>query len=167
LVKIQDHQVFIGLGSNLGNRESNLNNARELMAEYIVTTAASGIYETPPWGVMDQPPFLNQVIRGITRLSPLLLLDFLQKIECKMGRIKTIRFGPRLIDLDILLFDERQMTTQRLTIPHPRMSQRAFVLVPLNELDPGRILPDSRKSVGKLLSALDTTGIVLISPAKP
>lgn len=165
MVKKLDHEVFIGLGSNLGDRESNLNNARELMAEYIVITALSGIYETLPWGVVDQPLFLNQVIRGITRLSPLPLLDFLQKIEREMGRVKTIRFGPRLIDLDILLFDERQMTTPRLMIPHPRMSQRAFVLVPLNELDPGRILPDSGKSVEQLLSEVDTTGVVLISPS--
>lgn len=164
---VQDHEVFIGLGSNLGDRESNLNIARELMAENIVTTAASGIYETPPWGVAEQPPFLNQVISGTTHLSPRPLLDFLQKIERDMGRVKTIRFGPRLIDLDILLFDERHMTTPRLTIPHPRMSQRAFVLVPLNELDPGRVLPGSGKSVAQLLSEVDTTGVVLISPEKP
>ena len=166
MVKKLDHEVFIGLGSNLGDRESNLNNALQHMAENIVTTAESGIYETPPWGVMDQPQFLNQVIRGITRLSPLPLLDFLQKIERDMGRIKTIRFGPRLIDLDILLFDERQISTPRLTIPHPRMSQRAFVLVPLNELDAERILPDSGKTVRQLLSEVDTTGVVLISPRK-
>jgi 2-amino-4-hydroxy-6-hydroxymethyldihydropteridine diphosphokinase len=166
LVKKLDHEAFIGLGSNLGDRESNLTNARELIAEYIVIIAASGIYETPPWGVTEQPPFLNQVIRGSTRLTPLQLLDFLQKIEHEMGRVKTIRFGPRLIDLDILLFDELQITNPRLIIPHPRMSQRAFVLVPLNELDPGRILPDSGKSVEQLLSEVDTTGVVLISPGK-
>ena len=164
LVEKSGHEVFISLGTNLGDRETNLRIARDLMAAGIEITAKSGIYETPPWGVVEQPAFLNQVVRGITPLAPFRLLTFLKKIERGMGRVKTIRFGPRLIDLDILLYDDRQITNSRLTIPHPRMCQRAFVLVPLVEIIPDRLIPGTGVNAQQHLARLDTAGIKRVDP---
>src|SRR5512133_1464243 len=123
--------TYIALGSNLGDRSQNLAHARELLAEHVRIVKSSGVYETEPWGVANQPLFLNQVLEGKTELPALELLRFYKQIEQEMRRVETIRFGPRLIDLDVLLYGELQMQTPELTIPHPRMTQRAFVLVPL------------------------------------
>jgi len=151
--------VYIALGSNLGDRALNLSLARKLTAEFIADMQCSSIYETPPWGVLDQPYFLNQVIRGSTTLSPLRLLNRLKDIEHDMGREETVRFGPRLIDMDILLYGERVINYRRLQVPHPRMHERAFVLVPLAELSPGLVIPGFGLPVENLLTQLDTSGI--------
>ncbi len=151
--------VHIALGTNLGNRVVNLSHARQFLVEFIAEMRCSSIYETPPWGVIDQPYFLNQVIRGRTTLSPLRLLDSLKAIEQNMGREKTIRFGPRIIDLDILLYDNRIINYRRLQVPHPRMHERAFVLGPLNELSPGLVIPGIDLPVEDVLARLDTSGI--------
>lgn len=161
------HEVYISLGTNLGNRETNLRLAVEQMAEGIEITASSSIYETPPWGVIDQPAFLNQVAGGITSLSPFKLLSFLKRIEQKMGRMKTFRYGPRLIDLDILLYDDRQVCNPRLTIPHPRMCERAFVLVPLAEITPNALIPGTGLTVQEHLKKLEVTGIKKVDTSKP
>lgn len=153
--------VHIALGSNLGDRAANLRLARGLMAEFIADIRCSSIYETPPWGVLDQPRFLNQVIKGITTLSPLRLLDKLKAIEKTMGREQTIRFGPRIIDLDILLYGEHLIDYRRLQVPHPRMLERAFVLLPLVELSPGLVIPGIGLPVEDTLAGLDTNGISL------
>jgi len=151
--------IHIALGSNLGDRANNFSLARKLTAEFIADMQGSSIYETPPWGVLDQPYFLNQVIRGSTTLSPLRLLNRLKAIERDMGREETVRFGPRIIDLDILLYGERVINYRRLQVPHPRMLERAFVLVPLAELSPGMVIPGSGVPVEDLLTKLDTAGI--------
>ena len=166
LEKKNGHTVFISLGTNLGDRETNLHLAREQMAADITITATSSVYETPPWGVVDQPKFLNQVVRGTTFLTPFRLLAFLKKIEGRMGRVKNYRFGPRLIDLDILLYDDQQVCNPRLTIPHPRMCQRAFVLVPLAEITPDQLIPGTGLTVSQHLVELDGTGIMKVETAK-
>jgi 2-amino-4-hydroxy-6-hydroxymethyldihydropteridine diphosphokinase len=167
LVEKKVHAVFVSLGTNLGDREANVRMARDQIAEGVAITTTSSVYETPPWGVVDQPAFLNQVVGGITSFSPFKLLAFLKKIEQRMGRVKTFRFGPRLIDLDILLFDDREVCHPRLTIPHPRMCQRAFVLVPLAEITPDALIPGTGMTVRQHLAKLEVTGIKRIDTTRP
>jgi 2-amino-4-hydroxy-6-hydroxymethyldihydropteridine diphosphokinase len=166
LLKKNVHDVFIAIGSNLGDRETNLCIALEQMAAGIEITVTSSVYETQPWGLVEQPEFLNQVVRGITSLTPFRLLAFLKKIELRMGRVKTFRYGPRLIDLDVLLYDDRQVCNPRLTIPHPRMCQRAFVLVPLAEIIPDTIIPGTGLTVQQHLAKLEVTGIAIVDTAR-
>lgn len=140
--------VYLGLGTNLGNRQNNLREAKvRLFAdEAIRPVEKSSIEETKPVDYTDQPDFLNQVILVQTNIEPLRLLDFLQRIESDMGRQRSIAKGPRTIDLDILLYDERIMTTGELTIPHPGIVKRPFVLRGLVEInrelrDPVSLMP--------------------------
>lgn len=156
---MHEERVFIALGTNLGKRQSNLRQAREALKPGIRIKACSSIYQTPPWGYEDQPAFLNQAIEVRTDLEPLALLEALKAIEAKMGRLKTFRFGPRLIDLDILFYGQRVVETERLTIPHPRLTERAFVLVPLHEIAPDFIHPVRNETVTALLEKVDTTGV--------
>jgi 2-amino-4-hydroxy-6-hydroxymethyldihydropteridine diphosphokinase len=160
ILQAAHHTVFIALGSNLGNRLENLQSARTRLSEQVRIIKDSQTYETPPWGIHDQPAFLNQVLQGSTTLSPLKLLDFLKQVEKEMGREKSIRFGPRLIDLDILLYDVRQINTPRLTIPHKRMCERAFVLVPLAEIAYNLSIPGTERTVEEHLRLLDSSGII-------
>ena len=153
------HEVFIALGTNLGDCAANLRKAIEQLSEQVSISAVSSLYETPPWGVTEQPYFLNQVVRVATALPPLELLTFLKQIEQEMGRVETIRFGPRVIDLDILLYEDWQVNLPQLEIPHPRMCQRAFVLVPLAELAPQLVIPGDDKTVAQCLAELSQDGI--------
>lgn len=143
--------VYLALGSNLGEREANLRAARERLATQVRILKTSAVYETEPWGFREQPAFLNQVLKGRTALAPLELLDFLKSIEAALGREANFRYGPRVIDLDILFYGRQVLDTQRLQIPHPRLHERAFVLVPLAEIAPGLIHPVLRKRVSTLL----------------
>ncbi len=147
--------VFLGLGSNLGDRAANLRATRErLAAGGVALDRCSSLYETEPWGVAEQPRFLNAVCRGRTRLAPAALLALAKRIERELGRVETVRYGPRTVDIDILLYGERQLATPELTIPHPRLAERAFVLVPLTELAPDLRPPGSTRTVRELLEAL-------------
>ncbi|WP_059103600.1 2-amino-4-hydroxy-6-hydroxymethyldihydropteridine diphosphokinase [Shouchella shacheensis] len=132
------HEAHIALGSNLGNREGYLHEAVGFLDEHhhIHVLRASSIYETEPVGFVDQQSFLNMVVRIETDLEPFELLRATQAIENKLGRIRAFRNGPRTLDLDILLFDQENMEWSSLCIPHPRMWERAFVLVPLAEISP-------------------------------
>lgn len=147
--------VYLALGANLGDREQNLRVALERIAAFVEITRVSSIYETEPWGVREQPWFLNLVCAGSTPLSPVDLLRRAKKIENEMGRAEGIRFGPRPIDIDILLYDRLIELSPALTIPHPRLHERAFVLVPLAEIAPDLIHPRLRVSMRELLNRLD------------
>lgn len=130
--------AYIGIGSNLGDREQYLMRALEQIEENpeITITKVSSIYETYPVGITEQPLFLNMVIEIETNFSPIDLLNFLQKIECEFGRRREIKWGPRTLDLDILLYNQENMKSERLIIPHPHMQERGFVLIPLHEINP-------------------------------
>lgn len=153
-------KVTLALGTNLGDRAANLEQAYRELSSFVKISKLSSIYETPPWGVTDQPAFLNQVLIASTELLPVKLLAAVKNIEVKMGRQTTYRYGPRLIDIDILLFDNLILDTPNLVIPHPRMFERAFVLVPLLEIAPDLVSPMDHKPVSRLLENLDTSGIV-------
>ncbi len=142
--------VFIALGTNLGCREANLKTALALLAPEVKVLRKSAVYQTAPWGFEDQPDFLNQVIEVRTQLDPQALLKKLKGIEAEMGRQKTCRYGPRLIDLDVLFFGNRDIQTENLQIPHPRLHERAFVLVPLCDLAPDFIHPVLNQTVATL-----------------
>jgi 2-amino-4-hydroxy-6-hydroxymethyldihydropteridine diphosphokinase len=145
--------VYIALGSNLGDRVENLLLARErIVSPHVRLTRASSIYETAPREIVDQPWFLNQVVAAETTLFPRQLLARLLRIEQEMGRRRTMDKGPRVIDLDILLFGDAVIHAAGLEIPHPRMAERRFVLDPLAELAPGLRPPRSPHTVRELLS---------------
>jgi 2-amino-4-hydroxy-6-hydroxymethyldihydropteridine diphosphokinase len=154
------HRVYLALGTNLGDRLANLATLQNALPPQVRVLAASPVYETPPWGYLDQPAFLNQVLEAETELSPQELLDTLKRLEVEMGRQSTIRYGPRLIDVDILFYDNLVLESDRLVIPHPRLDERAFVLVPMADLAPGFIHPVSGESIEQLLDKVDRGGIV-------
>jgi 2-amino-4-hydroxy-6-hydroxymethyldihydropteridine diphosphokinase len=136
-------EVYVGLGSNLGDRADNLARARAALdAGPLHVTAASSVYETEPWGPVPQGPYLNQVVRGEAKLAPRALLWEFFAIEAAVGRKRDneVRFGPRVIDLDLLLYDDVTLSEPDLMVPHPRMLERAFVLVPLAELAPDKLI---------------------------
>lgn len=139
---------YLGLGSNLGEREVAIARALELLAQRgAEVQAVSSLYETEPVGeVLDQPEFLNAAARVATSLEPLQLLDLCKGVETEMGRdFGAIRHGPRPIDIDLLLLGEIELEHQRLRLPHREVTTRRFVLVPLLELDPGLALPDGSR----------------------
>jgi 2-amino-4-hydroxy-6-hydroxymethyldihydropteridine diphosphokinase len=151
--------VFLALGTNLGDREANLHTAKDSLPQEITILQESSIYITPPWGYTDQPEFLNQVVEVQASLEPLPLLHALKEIESEMGRVATFRNGPRLIDLDILFYGQRILDLEELQIPHPRLHERAFVLVPLNEIAPNFVHPALGKRVADLLTQVNTEGV--------
>jgi 2-amino-4-hydroxy-6-hydroxymethyldihydropteridine diphosphokinase len=151
--------VLLGLGTNLGDRLANLNEAIRCMARQINVVRRSSVYETMPWGILDQPVFYNQVIKTETSMQPGEVLNHLKAIELNMGRQATVRNGPRLIDLDILFYDQLVLETTALTIPHPRMEGRAFVLVPLAELAPDWVHPLFHITAAEMLKGLDTSSV--------
>jgi 2-amino-4-hydroxy-6-hydroxymethyldihydropteridine diphosphokinase len=154
--------VYLGLGTNLGDRKQNINKAIEAISLKMSISKQSSLYETTAWGYTNQPDFLNQVIQVETNLSPLRLLNFLKKTEVELGRVENFRYGPRLIDIDILFYDDLIKTTSRLQIPNQRIPERAFVLVTLNEIAPGFVHPVLKKTIAELLAELpNKTGVWL------
>lgn len=158
------HTVYLALGSNLGDRLENLKTAIAVMQPAVLPEDCSPVYETPPWGYADQPSFLNQALRGKTELDPQQLLGRLKSVEVHMGREPAVKYGPRLIDVDILFYDDLVLDAEDLTVPHPRLSGRAFVLVPLADLEPDLRHPVLDKTVEQLLSEVDTAGIKWHAP---
>lgn len=156
-------RVFIAVGSNLGDRVGNCLKAIGLMEDKggrVRLVKKSSFYETEPWGVTEQPPFVNAVIEVTTGLTPAGLLAFLKGIEEEMGREAAVRWGPRAIDLDIVFFGDRVLREPGLVIPHLRMHLRAFVLTPLAEIAPEFIHPLIKKTVTAMKGALKDTGSV-------
>lgn len=147
--------VFIALGSNLGDRRANLRSAlKRMQSAELRLTRVSSLYETAPQGFTAQPWFLNQVAQAETVLTPRQLLARLVRIEREMGRRRGIPNGPRLIDLDILLYGNRVIRATGLRIPHPRMAERRFVLEPLAEIEAGLRPPSCKDTVGEMLAAV-------------
>jgi 2-amino-4-hydroxy-6-hydroxymethyldihydropteridine diphosphokinase len=147
--------VFIGIGSNLGNREQYCTSAIKLLIESgLKVTKMSRKFETEPWGVENQPRFINMVVKAETVLEPLKLLAILKDIEFRLGRKPDIRWGPRTIDLDILLYDDLVLNTPELNIPHTGMEKRSFVLLPLAEIAPETIHPLINKRIRELLDEI-------------
>lgn len=157
--------VYVGLGSNIGDRTQHLVQACATLNQQMDITlqAVSSLYKTAPVGVTEQDWFLNAVARLDTTLSPTALLNVTQSTEQRLGRVPTFRWGPRCIDIDILLYDDVEVRTPDLTIPHALLHERAFVLIPLHELAPDLSLP-SGASVRDLLTALSTDGVQRLYP---
>jgi len=154
-----NHIVYFALGTNLGDRIANLRAAVEALASEINVIAESKVYETPPWGYEKQPAFLNMAVKCETALEPESLLKRLKQIEVQLGREQSFRWGPRLIDIDILFHDDLILKSESLIIPHPRLHERAFVLVPLAEIAPDLVHPVLKKTIKELLASVDSDDI--------
>lgn len=159
-----DHRAWLGLGSNLGDREGNLRRALESLsaAGDVEIIRVSSVYETAPVGMTEQPDFLNLVAGVRTALDPHALLRRCLEVEDALGRVREERWGPRLIDVDVLLYEDEVVDTQELVLPHPEMLRRAFVLAPLLELEPGLRMPDGSPASDALdaLGEEDRAGVV-------
>jgi 2-amino-4-hydroxy-6-hydroxymethyldihydropteridine diphosphokinase len=156
---MEEHIVYLALGSNLDNRLANLRQALAALPPQMEVKAKSHVYKTPPWGYEDQPRFLNQVIKVITYLEPGPLLKHLKRLEVTLGRKASFQNGPRLIDIDILFYDDLILNTDSLIIPHPRLPERGFVLLPLMDIDPDLVHPANKKSVREMAALSDLKGI--------
>jgi 2-amino-4-hydroxy-6-hydroxymethyldihydropteridine diphosphokinase len=156
--------IYLALGTNLGQREDNLRTVLRTISPTIEIIAVSRLYETAPAYITDQPNFLNMVIKGKTTLSPIALLTYLKLLEKETGRQKTFRYGPRKIDLDILFYDTLVINTTTLKIPHPRLSERGFVLHPLMDIAPDLVHPVLQKNIQQLTAELPADdGILAIT----
>ncbi len=151
--------IYLSLGSNIGDREAYLETAKDMLFPGVVVEEESSIYETEPWGYTDQPDFLNQVLRGWTSLQPQELLSYLKGVEKRMGREESFNYGPRIIDIDILFYGQETYRDENLEIPHPRLLERAFVLVPLAEIAPELRHPVHELKINDLLSDVDQSGV--------
>jgi 2-amino-4-hydroxy-6-hydroxymethyldihydropteridine diphosphokinase len=153
------HIVYLALGSNLGNRVENLKEAVAALSPQMDVKAKSQVYETPPWGYEDQPRFLNQVLKVQTYLQPEPLLKHIKRLEVALGRKASFRNGPRLIDIDLLFYDDVVLNTPLLTLPHPHMHERGFVLLPLMDIAPDLVHPVKGKSVREMVAGCNLGGI--------
>lgn len=152
------NKTYLLLGSNIGNTAARLKKAKELLSVYIGNIKReSSLYTTAAWGNTRQPDFLNQVIILETQLSPENVMESILDIEKKMGRIRTKKYDPRIIDIDILFYEKKMINTPQLSVPHPQIANRRFVLVPLNELSPNLKHPALKKTIHQLLRVCPDT----------
>ncbi len=155
------NKVFLHTGSNLGDRKALLEEANRWIGQEIgEIVQSSRIYKTKAWGITEQPDFLNQALEVHTELSPAEVLEKIQEIEKRMGRVREIKWGERLIDIDILFYNEAIIDSPELTIPHPYLHYRNFVLTPLLEIAPELIHPVFKKTVRELQEASEDTLVV-------
>ena len=156
-IGVNETVAYLGLGTNLGDRKANLKRACNLLSGYpgVRLLRCSQVYETEPWGVTEQPRFLNSAVEVATTLEPERLLDVCKDVEQQIGRQPGIRWGPRLIDLDILLYGNDVVDSPHLEIPHPRLHIRAFALIPLAELAPGAVHPGQGRTIGELARTVE------------
>ena len=146
--------AYLGLGGNLGDRLGMLRAALKGLADVGRLVAVSPVYETAPWGDLDQPPYLNICCALETILDPFVLLAHAKDLECGIGRRATRHWGPREIDIDILCYEQMHIATPILTVPHPHIAERAFVLAPLADIAPDLLIPGLERTVSALLAAL-------------
>lgn len=154
------HTVYLGLGTNLGDRRANLQAAISGLAPQVLVISESRVYQTPAWGYQDQPQFLNMALKAETELDPADLLEHVKQLERNLGRRTTFHWGPRLIDIDILFYDDLVLKTDALVVPHPQVQERAFVLLPLADIASDLVHPVLGKNVRQLLEQVDASGIV-------
>jgi 2-amino-4-hydroxy-6-hydroxymethyldihydropteridine diphosphokinase len=158
------HVVYLGLGSNIGERDMNLAAAIQALEEVVTVKRVSSVYDTAPMHVTDQPRFHNLVCQATTDLTPPALLHAAKAIERQLGRVDGPRFGPRVIDIDVLLYDQLVLHTDALTVPHPRLAERAFVLAPLAEIAPELPHPVLGETMSLLLSHLAESDVRRVGP---
>lgn len=147
--------VYLGLGSNLGQRRAKLKKALQLLGERLSLERISSLYETWPVGYEEQPPFLNAVCRATTEIGPFQLLSIIKGIEVALGRVPSFANAPRPIDIDILFYGDLVIKSPQLVIPHPRLEERAFVLIPLAEIAPDLSHPGSGESIKELANRVE------------
>jgi 2-amino-4-hydroxy-6-hydroxymethyldihydropteridine diphosphokinase len=150
-----DHTIYLSLGSNIGDRAVNLKQAITSLAPQMRVRKKSHVYETQPWGYTEQDLFLNQAVKATTILEPEPLLKHLKRLEVALGRKATFRYGPRLIDIDILFYDDLILETPTVAIPHPHLHERGFVLLPLMDIAPDLIHPVMRRSIREMVAFCD------------
>jgi len=161
---MKEHTVYLALGTNLGDRAANLKQAMTSLTPQLEVKAKSQVYETPPWGYEDQPKFLNQVIKAKTYLDPEPLLKHLKRLEVALGRKESFVNGPRLIDIDILFYDDLVLNKPSLVIPHPRLHERGFVLRPLMDVAPDLVHPVHKKTVREMAALCNVDEIERFAP---
>lgn len=154
-----DHIIYLALGSNMDDRLANLKQAIASLPPQMTVKKKSKVYETPPWGYTDQPKFLNQVLMVATYLDPEPLLRHIKRLEVALGWKASFRNGPRLIDVDILFYDDLILETPDLILPHPRLHERVFVVLPMMDIAPDLMHPGKKKSIREMIGLCDVGGI--------